>query len=162
MQIIIYWESTSKNDVRINNKFAKIYVYKTVWKLWTLKLRITLDKRLRLHPWRMVTNSKITGLMFIFWVLPMGHWMFNCSKVSQKVSESMDRVLPFRQLMMIRFHLLMCKYCTRCRNQLLVIRKAIRTEKDSDAETGPSESSFSEPAKRIKQAMRNQLKKKSG
>jgi predicted anti-sigma-YlaC factor YlaD len=91
----------------------------------------------------------------------MGHWMFNCNEVSQKVSESMDRVLPFHQQMMIRFHLKMCKYCARFSDQLLLIRKAIRTEEDSDEGLKPSESSFSEPRERIKQALRDQLKKKS-
>ena len=90
----------------------------------------------------------------------MRHWMFNCNEVSQKVSESMDRVLPFHQQMMIRFHLQMCKYCARFRNQLLMIRKAIRNEEDTDAELRPSEISFSEPRERIKQTLRNQLKKK--
>jgi hypothetical protein len=93
--------------------------------------------------------------------LRMGHWMFNCHEVSQKVSESMDRVLPFHQQMMTRFHLQMCKYCARFRDQLLLIRKAIRTEEDSDEELIPSESSFSEPRKRIKQTLKKQLKKKS-
>jgi hypothetical protein len=87
--------------------------------------------------------------------------MFNCNEVSQKVSESMDRVLPFHQQIMIRFHLLMCKYCARFRDQLLLIRKAIRTEEDPDEDLRPSESSFSESRERIKQALRDQLKKKS-
>ena len=87
--------------------------------------------------------------------------MFNCNEVSQKVSESMDRVLPFHQQIMIRFHLLMCKYCARFRDQLLLIRKAIRTEEDPDEDLRPSESSFSESWERIKQALRDQLKKKS-
>jgi hypothetical protein len=91
----------------------------------------------------------------------MGHWMFNCNEVSQKVSESMDRVLPFHQQMMIRIHLLFCKYCARFRHQLLLIRKAIRNEEDSDEELGTSDSSFSEPRERIKQTLRNQLKKKT-
>ena len=91
----------------------------------------------------------------------MGHWMFNCNEVSQKVSESMDRVLPFHQQMMIRLHLQMCKYCTRFRDQLLLIRKAIRTEEDPGEELRPSESSFSEPRERIKQTLRDQLIKKS-
>jgi hypothetical protein len=91
----------------------------------------------------------------------MGHWMFNCNEVSQRVSESMDRVLPFHQQMMIRFHLQMCKYCARFRDQLLLIRKAIRAEEDSEKDLRPSESSFSEPRERIKQRLRDQLKKKS-
>jgi hypothetical protein len=73
----------------------------------------------------------------------------------------MDRVLPFHQQMMIRFHLQICKYCARFRDQLLLIRKAIRTEEDSDEELGSSESSFSEPRERIKQTLRNQSQKKS-
>jgi hypothetical protein len=91
----------------------------------------------------------------------MGHWMSNCNDVSQRVSESMDRVLPFHQQMMIRMHLLMCKYCARFRDQLLLIRKAIRTEEDPDEDLRSSESSFSEPRERIKQTLRKQLKKKS-
>jgi hypothetical protein len=73
----------------------------------------------------------------------------------------MDRVLPFHQQLMIRFHLQMCKYCARFRNQLLLIRKAIRAEEDSEKDLRPSEFSFSEPRKRIKQTLRDQLKKKS-
>jgi hypothetical protein len=87
--------------------------------------------------------------------------MFNCKQVSQKVSESMDRVLPFHQQMMIRSHLLMCKYCARFRDQLLLIRKAIRSEEDPGEALKHSEPSFSESRKRIKQALRNQIKKKS-
>ena len=73
----------------------------------------------------------------------------------------MDRVLPFHQQIMIRFHLLICKYCARFRDQLLLIRKAIRTEEDPDEDLRPSESSFSESRERIKHALRDQLKKKS-
>ena len=73
----------------------------------------------------------------------------------------MDRVLPFHQQMMIRFHLKMCKYCARFSDQLLLIRKAIRSEEGPDEELRPSESSFSEPRERIKQTLRDQLKKKS-
>jgi hypothetical protein len=91
----------------------------------------------------------------------MKHWMFNCNEVSQKVSESMDRVLPFHQQMMIRIHLQMCRNCARFRDQLLLIRKAIRTEEDPNEDLKPSESSFSEPRKRIKQKLRDHLKKKS-
>jgi len=73
----------------------------------------------------------------------------------------MDCVLPFRQRMMIGFHLLMCKYCARFRDQLLLISKAIRTEEDSDEELRPSDPSFAEPRERIKQTLRDQSKKKS-
>jgi hypothetical protein len=91
----------------------------------------------------------------------MGHWMFSCHEVAQRVSESMDRVLPFHQRLMIRFHFQMCKYCARFRDQLLLIRKAIRYEKETDEELSPSETPFSEARERIKQTLKNQLKKKS-
>jgi hypothetical protein len=100
-------------------------------------------------------------LMILIKGIRMKYWMFNCNEVSQKVSESMDRVLPFHQQMMIRSHLLMCKYCARFRDQLLLIRKAIRSEEDPDEALKSSEPSFSESRKRIKQALRNQIKKKS-
>jgi len=91
----------------------------------------------------------------------MAHWMFNCNEVSQKVSKSMDRVLPFHQQMMLRLHLQMCKYCARFRDQLLLIRKALRTVEDPDEKPGSSDASFEEPNKRIKQTLRDQLEKMS-
>ena len=91
----------------------------------------------------------------------MGHWMFNCDEVSQKVSESMDRALPFHQQIMIRFHFSMCKYCVRFRDQLLLIRKAIRHEEEIGEAHRPPETSFSGPRERIKQTLRNHLQKQS-
>jgi hypothetical protein len=91
----------------------------------------------------------------------MVNWMFNCNEVSQKVSESMDRVLPFHQQMMIRFHLQICKYCARFRDQLLLIRKALRAEERPGETPRPSDASFAEPRERIKQTLIDQLKKKS-
>ncbi len=58
----------------------------------------------------------------------MSHWMFNCKDVSQRVSESMDRTLPLHHRMMIKMHLLMCKYCARFKQQLLILRDACRLE----------------------------------
>ena len=58
----------------------------------------------------------------------MSHWMFNCKDVSQRVSESMDRSLPLYQRILIKMHLMMCKYCSRFQNQLLILRHACRLE----------------------------------
>ncbi|MEA1948981.1 MAG: zf-HC2 domain-containing protein [Thermodesulfobacteriota bacterium] len=57
----------------------------------------------------------------------MSHWMFNCKEVSRRVSESMDHRLPLYQRMLIRMHLLMCKYCSRFRRQLLLLREFSRS-----------------------------------
>lgn len=56
----------------------------------------------------------------------MVHWMFNCKEVSYKVSESYDRKLPLLERMMIRVHLMMCRYCTRFHRQLRLIRSMAR------------------------------------
>ncbi|MBW2412299.1 MAG: zf-HC2 domain-containing protein [Deltaproteobacteria bacterium] len=67
----------------------------------------------------------------------MNHWMFNCKEVSQLVSEGMDRELPLRQRFLIRMHLLMCKYCSRFRSQLYLMRNVCRSAQippdDSDS-----------------------------
>lgn len=59
----------------------------------------------------------------------MKHWMFSCKDVSQKFSESLDRKLPFHHRMFIRIHMLMCKYCSRFRRQLLLLRELSRSER---------------------------------
>ena len=58
----------------------------------------------------------------------MSHWMFNCKNVSQRVSESMDRSLPLHHRIMIKVHLMMCKYCARFTQQLFALRDACRLE----------------------------------
>lgn len=58
----------------------------------------------------------------------MKHWMFRCSDVSQKVSQSMDCSLPFHHRMAIRFHLMMCRYCAQARKQMMMIRKMCRSD----------------------------------
>ena len=86
----------------------------------------------------------------------MNHWMFNCNEISKKVSESFDRTLPLHQRMMIRIHLMMCKYCSRFKRQLVIIRKAIRSEDENAA--GPVDSSAlsSDARDRIKRSLQNQ------
>jgi hypothetical protein len=52
--------------------------------------------------------------------------MFNCREVTRMVSESMDREMPLIQRMGIRFHLMMCRWCSRYRKQLLFIRTVLK------------------------------------
>ncbi|CAB1076637.1 hypothetical protein D1AOALGA4SA_4433 [Olavius algarvensis Delta 1 endosymbiont] len=56
----------------------------------------------------------------------MSHWMFNCQETSKKVSKSMDQNLPLPERMMIAAHLWMCKYCRRLKDQMLMLRNALR------------------------------------
>ncbi len=58
----------------------------------------------------------------------MNHWMYTCKEVTQMVSESLDRKLLLHQRMGIRFHLFMCKLCSRFRKQLLILREVVRLQ----------------------------------
>jgi hypothetical protein len=58
----------------------------------------------------------------------MKHWVFCCKDVSKKISESMDRNLPFHHRMFIHIHLMMCKYCARFKQQLMMLRNLSRLE----------------------------------
>lgn len=83
----------------------------------------------------------------------MNHWMFNCKEVTYMVSESMDRKLPFAQRMGIRMHLLMCRFCSRFRKQLLLLSKVSRIHEPHGEAIDPSEALSPEARSRIKQAM---------
>lgn len=83
----------------------------------------------------------------------MHHWMFNCKEVTRMVSESLDRSVPLFQRMGIRIHLMMCKFCTRYRKQLLILREAIRLKSIHDEEIETPISLPSEARERIKRLL---------
>ncbi|RLB97780.1 MAG: zf-HC2 domain-containing protein [Deltaproteobacteria bacterium] len=65
----------------------------------------------------------------------INHWMFRCKDVSYLISQSMDQKLSLRIRLGIKFHLMMCDLCSRYKQQLDLIRKAIskvETEKEED------------------------------
>ena len=66
------------------------------------------------------------------------------------VSESMDRNLPVHQRIGVRIHLLMCKFCSRYRRQLLFIRETIRLHAIRIKDVQPSAELPSEARERIK------------
>jgi hypothetical protein len=86
----------------------------------------------------------------------MNHWMFNCKEVTYLVSESLDRKLPFLQRMGIRMHLLMCRFCSRFRRQLLLIARVSQVHSTHTAQFEPSFTLSPEARSRIKRAMRQQ------
>ena len=61
----------------------------------------------------------------------MRHWIFSCKQVTGMISESMDSKLSLSQRMGIRFHLMMCKLCTRYQKQLHFIRETFRSGGDT-------------------------------
>jgi hypothetical protein len=87
----------------------------------------------------------------------MKPWMFRCKDVSQKVSQSMDIQLPYHHRMAVHMHLLMCRYCARFRDQLLMLRKMSR-QIDSDPSNTKITNKLSEASKeRIKKNLRTSL-----
>ena len=89
----------------------------------------------------------------------MHHWMGNCKKVTQMVSESLDRKLPLHQRMGIRIHLLMCKFCSRYRKQLLILREAMRLQERYVEDTKPSPTLRPEVRERIRRFLIDSLNK---
>jgi hypothetical protein len=83
--------------------------------------------------------------------------MYNCKEVSEMVSGSMDRTLPFYQRVLIRLHLLMCKYCARCREQFETIRAASRYEELHGKELDDSQALSNDGKERLKEFLKNHL-----
>ena len=85
------------------------------------------------------------------------HWMYSCKDVSQLLSESMDRSLPFYQRVLMRLHLVMCKYCTRCKQHFEALRAASRHEELSGKELDASRALSSDGKERLKKFLKNHL-----
>lgn len=73
--------------------------------------------------------------------------MLSCKEVTQLVSESLDRDLRVYQRMSMRVHFLMCKFCSRYRKQLFILRDAIRLHCEHDKEMDAHGSCLSPEAK---------------
>jgi hypothetical protein len=83
----------------------------------------------------------------------MRHLMYNCKEVTRMVSESLDRKLPLHQRMGIRVHLFMCKFCSRYRKQLLLLRAVMQRYAESDDSVDISESLSPTAKKRMKHVL---------
>ena len=84
-------------------------------------------------------------------------WMYSCKDVSQLLSKSMDRSLPFYQCVLIRLHLLMCKYCSRLKEHFEVLRTASRHEELSGNELDASREISHDGKERLKKFLENHL-----
>jgi len=83
--------------------------------------------------------------------------MFSCKDVSQLLSESMDRSLPFYQRMLMRLHLLMCKYCSRLKEHFESLRTASRHEELYGNELDESRALSHGGKERLKKFLKNHL-----
>ncbi len=83
--------------------------------------------------------------------------MFNCKEVSRRVSEAMDHRLSFYQRMLIRMHLLMCRYCARFRRQVLLLGKLCRSRQLDERFLDATVVLPAEARKRIRQAIKSSV-----
>lgn len=61
--------------------------------------------------------------------------MLNCRETTQLISKSLDRHLTWRERFAVNLHLVICKYCKRFRQQLMVIQIALnRTTKSIETD----------------------------
>jgi len=75
------------------------------------------------------------------------------------VSESLDHKLPLLQRIGIRAHLLMCRFCSRYRKQLLILREAMHLQEKYIEDTKPLMALPTEARERIKRSFIYSLNK---
>jgi hypothetical protein len=69
----------------------------------------------------------------------------------------MDRTLPFYQRVLMRLHLLMCKYCTRCKEHFEALRTASCHEELYGNELDKSRALSHDGKERLKKFLKNHL-----
>lgn len=88
--------------------------------------------------------------------------MLSCREATRLISQSLDEPLPFRRRIALKFHLLMCRFCSRYQKQMVWIREAMRSLAEDEQSgmafgfPGGMEISLdSEAAARIKRSLRD-------
>ena len=56
--------------------------------------------------------------------------MMNCKHATRLMSEELDRPLSLREKIALRFHNMMCSYCTNYRTQMAFLRRAAKRVRD--------------------------------
>jgi hypothetical protein len=81
--------------------------------------------------------------------------MLSCKQVSELVSESLDRRLPWYQRLQVRMHLLLCASCSGFRKKMLFLRNAVRryAARAESVEVAGSSGLSPEARERMKRAL---------
>ena len=82
--------------------------------------------------------------------------MFSCRQATELMSVSLDSKLSLYQRVALKFHLFMCKLCSRCWQQMLFVRDAMQTcsERAEEIDFMPDHSLSPEACDRIKNSLR--------
>lgn len=81
--------------------------------------------------------------------------MLNCKQTSELVSQSLDRRLNWRDRIGVKFHLFICKNCTRFHQQMIAIKSSLtnmRTMTENNTDLQLSQSSKARIMQHIKHA----------
>jgi predicted anti-sigma-YlaC factor YlaD len=78
--------------------------------------------------------------------------MFSCERVTELISASLDSKLSLYQRVGLKVHLLMCKLCSSCWQQMLFLRNTMRkcAERAEEIDFMPYHSLSEEACERIK------------
>jgi len=80
----------------------------------------------------------------------------SCKEAARLISQSLDQPLPTRWRVALKFHLFICRFCTRYQRQLLFMRDLLRRHAhQDDEESSPSASLPPEIRQRLKEALRH-------
>lgn len=86
--------------------------------------------------------------------------MLSCKDVTQLVSESLDGKLSLRRRLTVRLHLLMCKFCSRFRRQMLFLSRVARDERlaEETEPHRPGEGLSPDARSRLKQLLKDRAR----
>lgn len=79
-----------------------------------------------------------------------------CQQTVDKISESMERSLSFKERIRLKLHLWICVWCQWYLEHLHVIRDAARTKADEPATLMPDRSLSNDARERIRRRLTNQ------
>lgn len=74
-------------------------------------------------------------LAFNFW---LGRRLPSCEVVTRMMSDAMDRRLPLKERIQVKLHLMICVWCTRYGEQIVLVRNALRQHPDKLTQSGPA------------------------
>ena len=80
--------------------------------------------------------------------------MLSCKEAAQHVSEGLDRELSFWRRMSLRFHVLMCRACSRYRRQIKALDEAVSEHYRGDSSVQNPDPLEKHALDRIKAAIR--------
>ena len=81
--------------------------------------------------------------------------MLSCKEATRLVSEGLDRELPFWRRMSLRFHVVMCRGCSRYTRQIRALNRLVTDHYGDDPPAEVSEHVSQDAVQHIKSSLRH-------